>query len=175
MSISLRLATLADVDVIIALLRDYMQETYGKPWHGSRGALVADGFGARFKITVAEASPKKLVGFAAWQLSYDLHHCMLGTDVLDMFVAPSHRGLALPVLLMASVAAQSREAGSGFLKGQAVTNPGVRDLYERIAMSFPGADCIVGGRAFRELAELAGQPPRFVVQHLPDKSWNYEA
>jgi GNAT superfamily N-acetyltransferase len=175
MKFSVRSATLADVDVVVALLRDYMQETYGRPWHGSRGALIADGFGARFKLMVAEASANDVVAFAAWQLSYDLHHCLLGADVLDMFVAPSHRGLALPVILMASVAAQSREAGAVFLKGQAVPKAGVQNLYERIAMAFPGADCIVGGRAFRALAELAGQPPRFVVQHLPDKSWNYEA
>ncbi|HTA93625.1 MAG TPA: hypothetical protein VK745_28800 [Polyangiaceae bacterium] len=65
--------------------------------------------------------------------------------------------------------------GGKFELGQAVTRPGVQGLYERVAMSFPGADCIVGGRAFRALADLAGRPARFVVKNLPDKSWNHEA
>jgi len=49
-----------------------------------------------------------------------------------------------------------------------------RRLYERIAMSFEGADCIVGGRAFRVLADLSGRPIRELVRGLPKKEWNYE-
>ena len=47
-------------------------------------------------------------------------------------------------------------------------------LYARFAMCFPGADCIVGGRAFRRLAELAGYAPRVAARSLPEKRWNYE-
>jgi hypothetical protein len=34
---------------------------------------------------------EKLVGFAAWLPSYDLHHCAVGAVCLDMYFAPAYR------------------------------------------------------------------------------------
>jgi GNAT superfamily N-acetyltransferase len=114
------------------------------------------------------------VGFAAFSRAYDLHHCVAGGVVLDLYVAPSHRGFGVALALVAAVANRVRDRGGVFVKGQAVEHPGLRETYERIAMSFPGADCIVGGRAFRALAALDGQAPRAMVRGLPDRAWNSE-
>ena len=168
-------ATKADLGVIAGMLRDYMQETFGVPWYGSPEALAEDGLGSKLRFVVAETSGGKLAGFAAWQSTYDLHHCVSGAEVADLYVAPAQRGHAISLLLLVEVASQAQQLGGKFVKGQAITKPGVRELYDRVAMSFPGADCIVGGRAFRALAELSGRPARFVVRNMPDRAWNYEA
>jgi hypothetical protein len=77
--------------------------------------------------------------------------------------------------LVAAVAAAIHARGGRFVKGQAANDdPARRKLYERIAVAFPGADCIVGGRAFRTLAGLAGRSARELVAGLPDKQSNYE-
>ncbi len=170
-----RAATIADVGVIASLLRDYMKETFGAPWYGSPEALVEEIRGSRLRFVIAETSGEGIVAFAAWQSTYDLHHCVSGAEVIDLYVAPGKRGRAVSLLLLVEVAAQVAKVGGKFIKGQAIPKPGVRELYDRIAMSFPGADCIVGGRAFRALAELSGRSPRHVVAHLPDRAWNHEA
>lgn len=77
-------------------------------------------------------------------------------------------------MALAAVANRVRERGGTFVKGQAVEHAGLRETYERVAMAFPGADCIVGGRAFRVLADLDGQAPRAMVRGLPDRAWNFE-
>jgi GNAT superfamily N-acetyltransferase len=171
----IRPATFEDVPPLVALLDAYMQEVFNSAWHGSRDALMSDGFGAKFELILAESANGQIVGFVAWQHSYDLHHCVAGVEVIDMYVAPLSRGRAVSLLLIAELASRVRDFGGLFVKGQAVARRGVQGLYERVAMSFPGADCIIGGRAFRALADLAGRPARFIVKNLPDKSWNHEA
>jgi GNAT superfamily N-acetyltransferase len=175
MTLRIRPATVEDVPALAALLDAYMQEVFNSRWHGSRDALIADGFGAKFATILAESSDGQVVAFVAWQHSYDLHHCVVGAEVIDMYVAPAFRGRAVSLLLIAQLASQVRAFGGLFVKGQAVTRRRTQGLYERVAVSFPGADCIVGGRAFRALADLAGRPARFIVKNLPNKSWNHEA
>jgi hypothetical protein len=82
------------------------------------------------------------------------------------------RGLGVALQMVARVAATARTRGGSFVKGQGSGE--TRRLYERVAIAFEGADCIVGGRAFRALASLAGQPARAIVRALPDRSANFE-
>jgi GNAT superfamily N-acetyltransferase len=120
------------------------------------------------------ASEGDLVGFAAWEPSYDVHHCVWGGHVIDMYVRPPVRGRGVAVALLATVAAHVRERGGSYVRGQSVPDPRVQRLYERLAVSFPGASCYVGGRAFRALAELRGAAPRTIARGLPERAWNYE-
>jgi len=53
-------------------------------------------------------------------------------------------------------------------------NPTVHRLYDRVVVLFPGAECNVGGRAFRMLAALANKSPRVIARNLPERSMNYE-
>jgi GNAT superfamily N-acetyltransferase len=110
----------------------------------------------------------------AWRKSYDLHHCLTGGEILDLYVLPEYRGRGVAPVLVCAVAAEMLRRGGAYVKGQAVEHRVVQRLYARFAMCFPGADCIVGGRAFRRLAELAGRSARVVARSLPEKSWNYE-
>src|SRR5271155_1433520 len=130
-----------DVPAVASLLTDYMRETFARPWSGSSEALLRDGLGAEMHVLLAVRDAP--VGFAAFTRAYDLHHCLPGGVILDLYVAPAHRGLGVALALIAAVARRVRGAGGAFVTGQAVEHPGLREAYERLAMTFPGANCIV--------------------------------
>jgi GNAT superfamily N-acetyltransferase len=149
-----------------------MQETYHGPWHGTQLGLADDGFGARFDLTVA-VGEDALIGFAAWRTTYDLHHCLPGIEVIDMYVRPPQRGRGVAACLLARVAAQATQLGATFMTGGGVETGSARRLYARATMA-AGGQPYLSGRAFRALAELAGAPPRQLSGQLPPREWNLE-
>lgn len=171
----IRHAVSEDADAIAELLSAYMDEAYHHESHVTAAIIRRDGFGEAFRIMVADTSEGHLVGFAAWEPSYDLHHGIRGGNVIDMYVVPAFRSRGIAPAMLAAVAHAIQSEGEIYLKGMAIEG-GVepRRLYERVAMGFPGIDCIIGGRAFREFAKLAGADVRSIIQHLPPKAWNYE-
>jgi GNAT superfamily N-acetyltransferase len=171
--VDIRAATIDDVPAVAGLLGEYMRELFRCEWKGSAEALARDGFGLHFEMVVVVRGGE-CVGFAGWKSTYDLHHCMSGGEVLDLYVRREERGRGVALQLVAAVAATVRARGGTFVKGQAVGDASTRRLYERVAMAFEGADCIVGGRAFSTLAELAGQSARAIVRGLPTKASNFE-
>jgi GNAT superfamily N-acetyltransferase len=176
MAYLIRKATRNDIPCLEKLLNVYMQESFQRAWGGTAQRLEQHGFGHEFEMMVAEASDPEVevVAFAAWVSSYDLHHCMKGGEVIDLYVLPSHRGQGVAMLLIARLAKEIQEHGGTYLKGQALDNPAAQRLYQRCARCFPGAECCVSGRGFRQLAELSGQSVREIVSHLPETAWNYE-
>ena len=172
--IAIRPARQEDVPELAVLMVSYMRETYDDAWHGSPEALPRDGFGAEFEMHVATANGE-LIGVVAWRKTYDLHHCMSGAEVIDMFVRPGSRGRSIGPALVCGVAAEALQRGAKFLRGQAVHDPGVRRLYERVAVTSVTLECTLSGRAFRSLAGLAHASPRTLARSVPDRSWNYEA
>ena len=170
----IRAAIPADAPALAALIRSYMRETYDDDWHGSLEALSRDGFGREFDMHLALRGDD-VVGFLAWRRTYDLHHCMSGGEVIDMFVVPAVRGRSVGPSLVCAVADEVLRRGGQFLRGQAVDDPSVRRLYERVAVSFGVVECTVSGRAFRSLAALRHASPRSLARSLPAKSANYEA
>lgn len=162
-----------DVAVIATLLEQYMRETYRAGWHGSAAGLIRDGFGAEFRVLVAEQR-QEVVGLLAWQRSYDLHHCIAGGQVLDLFVLPQHRCKGVAVRLVSFASRLIASSGGAFIKGGAVDSGTGSRLYDRFAPAF-GNDYILGGRAFRHVASLADMPMRQLVRSLPKKEWNVEA
>ncbi|BAZ13419.1 acetyltransferase, GNAT family protein [Calothrix sp. NIES-4071] len=173
MSYLIRNAILDDVSRLGELLDAFMQETFQKQWGGNIQQLQQDSFGREFQIIVAESS-QEIIAFLAWISSYDLHHCIKGGEIIDLFVCPAHRNRGVATLLIAAVAVEIEKAGGKYIKGQAVNNPAAQRLYQRCARCFPGADCYVSGRAFRRLVELSGQSLRSIVNNLPQSAWNYE-
>lgn len=169
-----RPATLDDLPSLTALLEAYMQETFQRPWSGTSQKLARDGFGAEFELMIAEPACQTPIAFAAWGFHYDLHHCMKGGAVIDLFVAPAHRSRGVAVRLITAIAAQVQQQGGEYITGGAVDNPSAQRFYRRCAHSFSAMECYVSGLAFRRLADLSGQPLRHVLQNLPDVSWNYE-
>ena len=173
MSILVRTATRGDVPGIAALLSDYMHETYSAEWRGKPIAIERDGFGNQFHLAVAASGPE-IVAFIAWTLSYDLHHCLAGGAVLDLYVAPEHRHRGVAALLIAAVCKEVFAVSGRFLKGGAVDSVTANRLYSRFTPAF-GNEYTLGGRAFRRLAEFGGASARDLVRSLPKKAWNFEA
>lgn len=172
--LTVRSALPGDVPEVARLIEQFMHDAFTRPWGGSAEALARDGFGAHFEMSVASTTGAGIVGFAAWEDIYDLHHCLPGAHVIDLYVAPSHRGIGVALGLLTDVAARVRDRGGHFLRGQALPARGLEHLYGRVAVLFPGDECNVGGRAFRALADLAGVPAREAIERLPEKAWNYE-
>jgi GNAT superfamily N-acetyltransferase len=161
---TVREANADDVRGIAALIQVYMLETYHDDWRGSIPALLKDGFGVRFRTLLA-ARETQLAGILAWEKSYDLHHCLTGGHILDLYVVPEHRfrGIAVQLILKASQ----------IIKGGAVNTGTGSRLYGRFAMAF-GNDYILGGRAFRHLATLPDLSVRQLARSMPEKQWNFE-
>ena len=161
-----------DTQTVAALLRSYMLETYHEEWDGSVNALLEVGFGARFRILVA-AMADQLVGFLAWERSYDLHHCLSGGHILDLYVTRAHRARGIAVQLIARAAGVIHREGGAFIKGGAVDSGTGARLYGRFAPAF-GNDYILGGKAFRHLAARSKLPVRQLVRSMPLRQWNFE-
>jgi GNAT superfamily N-acetyltransferase len=172
MPICYRLATSQDAPALAELLQRYMHETYDGPWRGTPDRLERDAFGAHLNIVVA-VSGERLVGFAAWGPTYDLHHCVRGVEIVDMFVVPSHRGWAVAVGLLATVAAHGLRGGAMFVTGSGVPTGTGAKLYERGAIRH-GDKFYLSGRAFRALAQADPTSPRGLVRSVPARDWNFE-
>lgn len=172
----IRIRPLAPPDIagLHSLFDAYMREAYGAPWNGSAEALQHDALGQKCSVYLALAPDESLIGFLAWTSSYDLHHCVPGAEALDLYVDRAWRGRGIALLLVCAAAAEIEGRGGLYLKGSAVETGTGRRLYSRFGLC-DAAGCIVGGRAFRQLAELSGRSVREVVRALPEPSWNYEA
>src|SRR5262245_16786556 len=171
--VRVRVPARGDTRELGQLLQTYMGEALSTAWGGAVDALERDVSAGRVNILVADEN-EALIGFAAWTSSYDLHHCVSGGEVLDVYVTPGRRGRGVAVALLAAAANEVRRAGGTYLKGLVVAERAGRRLYQRLGVSFPGKHCYVSGRAFRALGDLAGQPPREILRTLPDKGWNRE-
>ena len=170
-SLVVRTAVVADMRSVAAMLEAYMAETFNCPWQGSLEALVRDGMGGEFQTVVAERSGA-LIGFACWRRVYDLHHCAVGGEIMDMYVRPQSRGSGTALALVSLVASQIQLAGGRFVKGSA--DASLQPVYARVAVVFSGAECYLGGRAFRVFADAAGAPPRALIRNLPSSALNHE-
>lgn len=154
------------------LMEEYMQETYQDRWHGNEEALKRDGLGVHFNLTLA-ITGNVLSGFVAWRATYDLHHCLAGLDVIDMFVRPAERGRGIGACLLARVAGEGAGRGATFMTGGAVESGSAGRLYRRVTMTH-GGQTYLSGRAFRAFSELAGASPRELLRGLPKQEWNYQ-
>lgn len=175
MSYLIRQANSKDSAQLGKLLVAYMRETYHIEWGGRIEQLEQDISGGAIKIIVAETGNNKIIGFAAWTKTYDLHWCLQGGLVVDFYVAPANRGTSAAVFLIIELAAVVQKYGGTFLQGGAIENEIVRRLYKRIASVQPNGECYISGRAFRHLAELTSKSWREIVKDLPKAEWNYQS
>ncbi|HEY9608538.1 GNAT family N-acetyltransferase [Allocoleopsis sp.] len=146
----------ADIPKLCQLLDMYMQETYERAWRGTPQQLEQDCFGAELEMVVAETLEQEAIAFVAWKKAYDLHVCIKGGEVIDLFVCSEHRGRGIAINLLLAVASDIQKYGGVYIKGQPV-NARSEGLYQRCARCFPGAECYVSGRVFRRLTELSGK------------------
>ena len=173
--IEIRAAVVEDVPALAALIEAHMHELFhGGEWGGSQAALARDGFGRHFDATLVVRDGEPF-GFAVWRSSYDLHNCIPGAELIDMYLRPAERGRGVVAQLVAAVAAAVQARGGKYLQGLTVgETPASRRLYERVAVGFPSANVILGGAAFRTVAGLAGRGARDIVRGLPDPKTNWD-
>lgn len=170
--LTIRSATPTDAAVVAELLTRYMAEAMARTWEGSIVQLARDIEAGTVDVAVAVEGERRVVGFAAWHSTYDVHHCATGGEISDLFMLPAHRGRGAAVLLIAHVAGEVQRRGGRFVKGRGIEAGG--GLYRRLAVICEGEECFVGGAAFRVIAGLAGSSPRELATRLPDRSLNFE-
>jgi ribosomal protein S18 acetylase RimI-like enzyme len=169
----IRPADPADDAVLGVLLQQYMREVHSAPWEGSLEGLSQAREDGNLHIVVC-GEVGRPVAFAAWLTSWDLHRCVSGGEILDVYVSPWDRGRGIAARLVMRIAADVQLQGGRYLRGKALERGSATRLYQRVAVSYPGANISVSGRAFRALAALSGANPREIVANLPDRTWNEE-
>lgn len=168
----IRDATAEDAQALVPLLDANVRALGGTRWLGSPERLVADVLaGSAARLAVA-ARDQRLVAFIAWAPAYDLHHCVRGAEVCDLYVDPGTRGVGLATQLLAHACARVAQGGGVYIRGTATR--GAVPLYARVAWGWDCREMILGGRAFRTLAALAGASPKTLARGLPDPAWNHE-
>ncbi len=168
---AIRRVILDDLATVIEMLHAYMIEVFAKPWSGTRIQLIADLTAQRLQLAIAEREGVP-IGFIAWTTAYDLHHCVHGGELNDLYVVPTARGRGVAPALIAFACQALASEGGVFIKGTAV--PTAVKTYARVAWGWDCHELILGGRAFRTIAQLAGAAPRDIVRGLPDPAWNHE-
>lgn len=173
----IRPATLDDADALSALLADYMREQgLGHPGSTAdelRRDVLSGSSGQRVIVAERDGRP---VGFVAWDRAYDMHWAARGIQIADVYVEPGSRGHGVALAMLVAVCAGGRAEGAVFVRGDSYDRSSATGrFYERIAVGMDAAECTCGGRAFRRLAELHGQPVRTIIRNLPPREWNFEA
>lgn len=166
--------TLGMVDELSALVAEYMNDSYATKWGGSAGSLKQALERGHVSGFVARRGGVG-VGFAATVPDFDLHHCVRGTRVVDLYVAPAHRGRAVALELLAHVANTALSHGFAYIRGEGdARRPAVHHLYGRFSMRY-GDTYNVSGLALRRLASLRNLRPREVLARLPTVEMNHVA
>jgi GNAT superfamily N-acetyltransferase len=176
MMLEIRPAHAGDGVAVEALLSAYLNESF--PGHLGTSAVVLErdilsgASGLSILIAQREGGP---IGFASWHRVYDLHWAKGGAEIVDLYVAPAHRGFGVALAMVAAVCSNAHREGLTYLRGTWFDRASpVGQLYDRIAVTAESAECHCAGQAFRRLAELNGQAPRSMLRQLPPKDWNYE-
>lgn len=166
-------ATIEDLTQVSKLIDGYVRQNLNMPaWPCSLATFSRDYVSGCFRMTVIRTN-EKLVGFAAWLPSYDLHHCVHGAALIDLYVDPAYRCRGLGPALICAIAAEITGLGWEFMRGQALSGRAAR-LYERCAVRFGTNEYNVSGKALQRLASLAGKSARAIFQGLPTREMNHE-
>ena len=116
MTTSIRPARPEDADAILGLLDGLNTHVGAERGKMSRRTLLEDAFGDAPKVRFLVADRDGTVaGYAAWCEAYETEHAMAGLYMIDLFVAPEHRGAGLARRLVGALSAEARRAGRGFL------------------------------------------------------------
>lgn len=170
--VTIRMAKEADIPRFLELLNEYMHELFNKTSTLTVRHCMEDGFGCCFDIMLAESN-NQIIGFGVWESSYDIHWGIRGGNILDLYVQRIYRGYGVAVQMGAAIAREIQIHGGLFMKTLAVSDD-TADFYKRVMVGFGAQECIIGGKAFRELGFLSGKSPTEIVRNLPQKEWNYE-
>ncbi|MFO1396505.1 MAG: hypothetical protein U1F48_05520 [Burkholderiales bacterium] len=159
----IRAAAATDLPEVEELLRSYMAEALNRRWEGSLSALERDGLGREFHTLLAWRG-REAVGVAFWHRVYNVHFCVVGGEICDMFVKRHYRNSGTALMLVAAAARDIKSAGGSFLRGQ--SDERLESLYSRCAVVVRGAECYLGGNEFDALAATSDISPRHMLRTL---------
>src|SRR5690242_13890242 len=117
MKSTVRRADTSDAHDVVELIQAYAAEVFEREATVTTEALLNDGFGSVLEFYVAESSSGDLLGFAAWEKTYDVISGRRGGALLGMFVLPEQRGHRTGQALLSAVANEVRAMGGEFLVG----------------------------------------------------------
>lgn len=117
MKLSIRPALPQDVSGVVELIQAYATEVFQRPAAVTAEALLRDGFGTVLEFLLAENERGDLVGFVAWEKTYDILSGMRGGALLGFYLSPSERGRGGGETLLNGVATEVRAMGGTFLTG----------------------------------------------------------
>jgi len=120
---SVRRALTSDVHEVVELIVAYAQEVFDRESTATPEALLNDGFGSVLEFFVAESDAGALLGFAAWEKTYDVVSGRRGGALLGMFVDSGARGQSVGQALLSAVANEVRAMGGEFLVGLGGAHP----------------------------------------------------
>jgi GNAT superfamily N-acetyltransferase len=161
---SIRLATPADVPVILDLIRGLAAyEREPDAVKTTEADLLRDGFGERpcFECLIAEADEGEAAGFALYFYNYSTWRGRAGIHLEDLFVRPQFRGQGIGKALLARVAARASEQGCVRLQWDVLEwNQPAIDFYQELGAQFLDEWRImrVNDQAIGALASLAQEP-----------------
>jgi len=155
-----------DAPAVSALFDAYMAELFNAPNLMTPDRLVA-ACGRHFELTLAD-SADRVVGFAAWRETYDLHNDVLGGEIADFFVAPEVRGRGVAVQLVAGVASAIKLRGGVFLCSLVLPDDPARlKLARRWGVGFAGEHTYLAETVFHRMADWGGGgEPRPAMREL---------
>jgi GNAT superfamily N-acetyltransferase len=134
-ALTIRAATAADVDQILALIRELAEyERAPDEVTATPADLLRDGFGERPRFHVLLACEgAEVAGFAFYFFSYSTWRAQPTLYLEDLFVRPAYRRRGLGLMLMRRLAAEAVTAGCGRFQWQVLdwNEPAVR-FYETL-------------------------------------------
>ncbi|MGC2399025.1 MAG: GNAT family N-acetyltransferase [Acidobacteriaceae bacterium] len=137
---SIRLATAADIPLILYLIRALAEyEREPDAVQTTEADLLRDGFGAQpcFECLIAENEQDKAVGFALYFYNYSTWRGRQGIHLEDLFVLPEFRGQGIGKALLARVGARAAEQGCVRLQWDVLAwNQTAIDFYQSLGARF---------------------------------------
>jgi GNAT superfamily N-acetyltransferase len=134
-TLTIRAATAADVDEILALIRELAEyERAPEDVIATPADLLRDGFGdhPRFRVLLA-CEEGKVAGFAFYFFAYSTWRAQPTLYLEDLFVRPAYRRLGLGLMLMRRLADEAVKTGCGRFQWQVLdwNEPAIR-FYETL-------------------------------------------
>lgn len=171
-SIVIRIASEDDAAQLMSMVDDFVKGHRAENHPRSLDSLLSAYFGShRVAEMVVADRDGRVVAMGQWVRYYDMFWGMYGGRAEWLYVRPDSRGLGISAAILALICERIRQLGGSFLYGQG--DDETSSLYERSAIAGPPiVDFHLSGEAFQSIADLAGLPPRQVVQRLPNPELN---
>jgi len=168
-----RRATEDDLDAVAAMVDDMVKGHPAEQEQRPRADLLSAYFSDRPLAHLLVASrDSEVIGMGQWTLIYDMFWSKLGGHGEWLYVRPEHRGHGVAAAIVAEICKEIHTAGGEFLRGGG-DEPHITQLYNRATKGALASVHYVGGKAFVELADLAGKSLRDIVRGLPAPEINH--